>query len=385
MNVIAHFDEIFLKGDNQKFFIECLKKNIRDLFADTKVTRIESGIWIENFKESEIARLALVPGVANFAIAFTSELDIEKISEAITKYNWGEKIENFRIKAERSDKRYPLNSLQIEKQLGAVVNKKFGYKVKLANSDLIINVDIGSERVIIYGNQTNGAGGLPVGTAGQVMCLLSGGIDSPVAAYKMMCRGAEIELVHFQNETRVTDEVSQKIMDLTEVLARYHGKMNLHIVPFANWQKQIVINIPADYRMIITRRIMFKIAEIIAKEHSCQALITGDSLGQVASQTLENLTTVYQSVEMLKLSPLIGNNKSEIISLARKLKTLEISNRPYEDCCSLFVAKHPQIKSKLANVLTLENKLDFSIIDKTPYITYHIGMLYREVVAKEKI
>lgn len=374
MNIIAHFDEIFLKGDNQKIFIDCLKKNIRHLFADTKVTRIESGLWIENFKQPEIARLAFVPGVANFAIAFTSELDIDKIIESITKYNWGEGIKNFRIKAERSDKRYPLNSVQIEKRLGAEINKKFGYKVKLENPDLTINIDIGSERVIVYGNQINGAGGLPVGTAGQVMCLLSGGIDSPVAAYKMMCRGAQIELVHFQNQTQVTEEVSQKIMDLAEVLARYHGRINLHIVPFANWQKQIVINVPADYRMLITRRIMFKIAENISKKYNCQALVTGDSLGQVASQTLENLTAVYQSVEMLKLSPLIGNNKSEIISLARKLKTLEISNRPYEDCCSLFVAKHPQIKAKLDDVLTLENRLDLSVIDKTPYITYHIGM-----------
>lgn len=374
MNIIAHFDEIFLKGDNQKFFIECLKKNIRDLFSDTKVTRVESGIWIENFKESEIARLALVPGVANFAVAFTSELDIEKISEVITNYNWGNNIATFRIKAERSDKRYPLNSLQIEKQLGAEVNKKFGYKVKLKNPDLVINIDIASERAIIYGNQIAGAGGLPIGTAGKVMCLLSGGIDSPVAAYKMMCRGAEVELVHFQNQTQVTEEVSQKVMDLAQVLSRYHGKINLHIVPFADWQKQIVINVQADFRMLMTRRIMFKIAQNIATKQNCQALITGDSLGQVASQTLENLTAVYQSVEILKLSPLIGSNKTEIVSLARKLETLEISNRPYEDCCSLFVAKHPQTKAKLEDVLTLENRLDLSAIDKINFITYHIGM-----------
>lgn len=374
MNIIAHFDEIFLKGDNQKFFIECLKKNIRNLFTDTKVTRIESGIWIENLKESEIARLALVPGVANFAIAFTSELDIEKISEVVTNHNWGNNITTFRIKAERSDKRYPLNSLQIEKQLGAEVNKKFGYKVKLKNPDLVINIDIASERAIIYGNQIAGAGGLPVGTAGKVMCLLSGGIDSPVAAYKMMCRGAEVELVHFQNQTQVTEEVSQKIMDLAQVLSRYHGKINLHIVPFAQWQKQIVINVPADFRMLTTRRIMFKIAQNIAKKQNCQVLVTGDSLGQVASQTLENLTAVYQSVEMLKLCPLIGSNKTEIVSLARKLETLEISNRPYEDCCSLFVAKHPQTKAKLEDVLTLEKRLDLSAIDKTDFITYHIGM-----------
>lgn len=374
MNIIAHFDEIFLKGDNQKVFIDCLKKNIRNLFKDVKVTRVESGLWIENIDESEIARLALVPGVANFGVAITSELEIEKISEVISNHNWGDNIQNFRIKAERSYKNYPLNSVEIERHLGAVINKKFGYKVKLDNPELTINIDIGSERALVYGNQINGIGGLPVGTAGKVMCLLSGGIDSPVAAYKMMNRGAEIELIHFQNQTQVTQEVSQKIMDLAEVLSRYHGKINLHIVPFAQWQKQIVINVPADYRMLITRRIMFRIAENLARKNGCQALITGDSLGQVASQTLENLTAVYQSVEFLKLSPLIGTNKSEIMALARKLKTMEISNRPYEDCCSLFVSKHPQTKAKIEDVLAFENRLDLSAIDKTEYISYHISM-----------
>jgi len=373
MNLVAHFDEIFLKGNNQKDFIDCLKKNLCDLFVGVKVKRIESGLWIENFQQSEIARLALVPGVANFAIAITSELDIEKISETIIQYQWGENISSFRIKAERSDKRYPLDSMQIEKHLGAAVNKKFGYKVKLENPELIIHINIGSEQAIIFGNQYFGVGGLPIGSSGKIMCLLSGGIDSPVAAYKMMVRGAEVELVHFQNQTQVTQEVSQKIMDLAAVLACYHGKINLHIVPFAQWQKDIVINIPSDYRMLLTRRIMFKIADHIAAKQKCLALVTGDSLGQVASQTLENLTAVYQAVHTLKLSPLIGENKLTITDLARRLGTLEISNRPYEDCCSLFVAKHPQTKARLNDVLNLEKGLDLSNIDKTEYITYQIN------------
>lgn len=374
MNLITHFDEIFLKGNNQKLFIECLKNNLCALFPGTKVKRIEAGLWIENFNEIDIARLALVPGVANFAVAFKCELDIEKITEAVINYNWGNDISTFRIKAERSDKRYPLNSLDIEKKLGSAINVKFGYKVNLKKSDLTIYINIGSEEAIIYGNRYTGAGGLPAGSSGKVMCLLSGGIDSPVAAYKMMCRGAEVELVHFQNQTQVTEEVSQKIMDLAAVLARYHGKIHLHIVPFAQWQKQIVINIPSDYRMLLTRRIMFRIANSIATKRKCQALITGDSLGQVASQTLENLTAVYESVDILKLAPLIGENKITITALARQLETLEISNRPYEDCCSLFVAKHPQTKARLHDVVGLENRLDLSTIDKTPYISYHIGM-----------
>lgn len=374
MNVIAHFDEIFLKGNNQKYFIAQLNKNIEQLFIKSHSQRIEGGILIENIDAIDFDRLALIPGVANFAPAIITDLDIEKIAKKIENENWGENVKTFRISANRSDKNYPLNSVEIEREIGSRINIKFGWKVKLSNSDLTIHVDIGTKQAIVYGNTIKSASGLPVGASGKVMCLLSGGIDSPVAAYKITVRGAEIELVHFQNQTQVTEEVSQKIMDLAAVLARYHGPINLHIVPFAYWQKQIVINVPSDYRMLITRRLMLKIATNIAKKRKCNALVTGDSLGQVASQTLENLNAVYEASPLLKLAPLIGENKSTIMNLARQLGTLEISDRPYEDCCSLFVAKHPQTHARLTDTLKIESRLDLSTLDKTEYISYHIGM-----------
>jgi thiamine biosynthesis protein ThiI len=209
--------------------------------------------------------------------------------------------------------------------------------------------------------------------SGKVLCLLSGGIDSPVAAYQMMRRGAEIELIHFQNQTQVTQEVSQKIFDLATVLAQYQGDIRLHIVPFAKWQREIVINSPSDYRMLITRRLMLKIAANFSKKTKNLALVTGDSLGQVASQTLENIAAVYEVSDMLKLSPLIGANKSEIIRLARQIGTLEISNRPYEDCCSLFVSKHPQTRARLKKILALENNLNLSDLDKTEINSFYIN------------
>ncbi len=374
MNVIAHFDEIFLKGNNQKYFIAQLNKNIEQLFIKSHSQRIEGGILIENIDAIDFDRLALIPGVANFAPAIITDLDIEKIAKKIENENWGENVKTFRISANRSDKNYPLNSVEIEREIGSRINIKFGWKVKLSNSDLTIHVDIGTKQAIVYGNTIKSASGLPVGASGKVMCLLSGGIDSPVAAYKITVRGAEIELVHFQNQTQVTEEVSQKIMDLAAVLARYHGPINLHIVPFAYWQKQIVINVPSDYRMLITRRLMLKIATNISKKRKCNALVTGDSLGQVASQTLENLNAVYEASPLLKLAPLIGENKSTIMNLARQLGTLEISDRPYEDCCSLFVAKHPQTHARLTDTLKIESRLDLSTLDKTEYISYHIGM-----------
>ena len=371
MNLVAHLDEIFLKGNNQKLFIKRLIDNLEELFPGVRVKRIEGGLWLENFKDENLKRLALVPGVANFAPVFKADLDIKKIIKTVTAHQWGN-FSTFRIKSERSDKRYPLSSLEIEREVGAEINKQFGYKVNLKNPELTIHVDISSEQALIFGNLITGAGGLPIGMSGKVLCLLSGGIDSPVAAYKMMRRGAEVELIHFQNQTQVTQEVSQKIFDLTKVLAQYQGTVSLHIVPFSKWQKEIVIKAPADYRMLITRRLMLKIAANFSKKIKSLALVTGDSLGQVASQTLENISAVYESVEILKLSPLIGDNKSEIIRMARQIGTLEISNRPYEDCCSLFVSKHPQTRAGLKETLAIESGLNLSDLEKTKIDSFQV-------------
>ncbi len=374
MNVVAHFDEIFLKGGNQRFFVNQLKKNIEHLFPKSHTLRLESGIWIENIQEEDLSRLALIPGIANFSPAFKAELDFEKIVARVESENWGDDFKSFRITANRSDKTFPMDSVEIERELGSRVNIKFGWKVKLKNPDLEIHLNIGTKEVIVYGNLIKGAGGLPVGTAEKVMCLLSGGIDSPVAAYKMMVRGAEVELIHFQNQTHVTEEVSKKIMDLAKVLTKYHGPITLHIVPFEPWQKQIIMKVPSDYRMLLSRRLMFKISQNVAHKVGALAMATGDSLGQVASQTIQNLAAVYQSVDLLKLTPLIAENKTDIMNLARRLGTLEISERPYEDCCSLLVSNHPQTKSKIEDVLKIEEKIDLSQLDKTEIISYHIGM-----------
>jgi len=373
MDLVVHFDEICLKGNNQKSFLLKLKNNIENNFKKSHCQRTESGFWVENIADDDLDRFSKIPGIANFSPGFKIESDYEKIKERILSIDWGN-FQTFRIRSERSYKDFPLNSQQIEKEVGALVAQKFGYKVKLVNPDLTIHIDIGSKNALIYGNQIKGAGGLPVGISKKILCLLSGGIDSPVAAYKMMVRGAEVELIHFQNQTHVTEEVSQKIFDLTKTLAKFQGKIDLHIVPFAHWQKEIIMKIPADFRMIVTRRLMFKIAANLASKKNILALASGDNLGQVASQTLENLTAVYDSTPMLKLTPLISENKSDIIALARKIGTLEISNLPYEDCCSLFVSKHPETKSNLNKVLDLEARIDLKDLYKTEIISYHIGM-----------
>ncbi|HSR88995.1 MAG TPA: tRNA uracil 4-sulfurtransferase ThiI [Candidatus Udaeobacter sp.] len=407
MNVIIHIDEIFLKGSNQPIFYRKLINNLENLLSGVKVSRIESGLWLENIQAEQLQQLVLIPGFANYAEALKTKSTIQDIKDGIDQIiqlssraqsrdplNQSTRDSStplcsaqndkrtFRISAERSYKNFPLSSLEIEKEIGEYVRLKYNWQVSLNNAELDIHIAIGRNDACIYGNTINTIGGLPTSTSGKVLALLSGGIDSPVAAYKIMCRGGEVNLIHFQNQTQVTEEVSEKIFDLAKVLSSYQPEIKLFMVPFANVQKQIIMKIPAPYRMIVTRRIFNKIAEKVARENKFLALVNGDSLGQVASQTLENMAVIAEASNLLKLSPLIGTNKKDIIDLARKIGTMEISARPYEDCCSLFVARHPATKSRLKEVLKYEKLIDEAVIAKTeviPYIAKN-GLIHSTVI-----
>lgn len=374
MDAIVHFDEIFLKGKNQGLFVKKLADNIRRLFVNAAVKRIEGGFFVGSLDETQVSRFACVPGIAKFAEAIVCKRNLADMQKSLLKQKILPEQKTFRISASRSDKKYELTSDELNRELGKYIFEQRGLIVDLKNPDINFHVDIGRTRAMVYGNIQNGAGGLPVGTAGRVLCLLSGGIDSPVAAYQMMKRGAEVVLVHFQNQTKVTDEVSEKIIDLAKKLAQFQPLVRLLIVPFGDLQRQIIMKVPADLRMIISRRLMFKISENIAHDEKCQALVTGDSLGQVASQTLENLTAVYDPINILKLAPLIGSNKVEITRIAERIGTMPISIRPYEDCCSLFVARHPKTKARISEVEKCEITLDLSGLDKIKPISYNISM-----------
>lgn len=374
MDVIVHFDEIFLKGKNQPAFIRRLCSNLNALFPGVAVRRVEGGFLLSNFQEKDLPRLALIPGVAKLAACKIVASEIEAIEKAALEFAPDWPVKTFRLTASRSNKKFSLTSEELNRRLGRVVQEKRGWKVDLKNPDFNLFVDVGKDKTLFYHEPKEGIGGLPTGSAGKVLCLLSGGIDSPVAAYLLMKRGAEISLVHFQNQTEVTDDVSEKIIDLAKILARYQPKVKLFIVPFAECQKQIVMKIPADQRMLSSRRLFLRYAAELAEKEKCLALAVGDSLGQVASQTLENLAVVYEAAPGLKLAPLVGWNKSETMKLARRIGTLEISNRPYEDCCSLFVAKHPETKAELKKLKTLEKTLVPPPLDKLGVISYNISM-----------
>lgn len=374
MNIIIHFDEIYLKGNNQPFFCRQLIKNLQALFTHARAKRIEGGLWLEGIESQDLSQLALVPGVATFAPAKMLGNKLEEIKDVLKTMEFSPDIKKFRVSANRSYKAHPISSREIEIAIGDYLRTSRGWQVDLKNFDEEVHVDIGRNEAIIYGKLREGAGGLPTGTTGGVLCLLSGGIDSPVAAYYMMKRGAEVKLIHFQNETKVTEEVGEKIFDLAKILSGFQPVVKLVMVPFAELQREVVMKIPAKYRMIVTRRIMFKIAEKVARQEKCLGLSTGDSLGQVASQTLENMSVIYEATNMLKLNPLVGLNKKEIMKAARNLATLSISERPYEDCCSLFVAKHPETRARISDILRLEQGLDLSTVDKLKIISYNISM-----------
>ncbi|MFH0987997.1 MAG: tRNA uracil 4-sulfurtransferase ThiI [Parcubacteria group bacterium] len=356
-STIIHYDEIGLKGKNRVFFVDKLISNVRvALGSGVVVKNGASKIIVESAVNVE--RLALIPGIANFNPAILVDTDIDKVKEtAVAIWNCY-KPKTFKIETTRVDKTFPLNSPQISREVGGYIFENAGAAVDVHNPELTIKVEMEKGKSFVLGQTIQGVGGLPVGTAGKAVCLLSGGIDSPVAAFEMMKRGAEVIFVHFHNQTINKAGVENKIRRLVERLSIIQPNPTLYIIPFAELQQQVIANVPSDVRMIVYRRLMFKIAERIAKKHGALALVTGDSLGQVASQTMENLSVIYQATDMLKLTPLISMNKSEITDIAHKIGTYEISIEPYEDCCSLLIAKHPETRGDLRDILKAEEVLD---------------------------
>ncbi|MFH0814880.1 MAG: tRNA uracil 4-sulfurtransferase ThiI [Candidatus Falkowbacteria bacterium] len=359
--IVIHFDELMLKGANRAFFERKLVENLRgaldkEIFSEAAkmVVRLQRVDDIRAIFE----KLKLIPGISNFAGAIECVADFDKIREAALAIARHYQPKTFKIETSRSCKKFPMNSMEVNCEVGAHILRHMPkMKVDVHKPELVISIEIQAKKAFILGKKEQGIGGLPVGTAGKLVCLLSGGIDSPVAAFSMMKRGAEIIFVHCYNQTINQTGVEQKIKDLVNCLAKVQGKSKLYIVAFDELQKEVIAKIPADSRMIVYRRLMFKIAEMIAKKEEALGIVTGDSLGQVASQTLENLKVIYEATDILKFAPLIGTNKREVIDIARKIGTYEISIRPYGDCCSLMIAKHPQTHARVEDIKLKEKIL----------------------------
>jgi tRNA uracil 4-sulfurtransferase len=364
-SVLVRYHEIALKKGNRPYFIDLLKRNlvaaVRDLplkQAKTLQARILL-IFDAAADAAEIARrLRGVFGVANFSFVDRLPANLDMLRDGILERLDGRSFASFRIDARRADKTFPLTSPEINRRLGAAVKEKSGARVDLENAELTIAVEILPDAAFFGFDKIAGAGGLPVGASGRVVSLISGGFDSPVASYRMMQRGCRLIFVHFHSSPYLDTTSQEKCRELVKLLTRHQQKSRLYLVPFGEIQRQIVAGVARPLRVVLYRRMMLRIAEAIAQKEKALALATGESLAQVASQTLENMSVIQKAVALPVLRPLVGMDKQEIIDQARRIGTFEISSMPDEDCCQLFVPKHPATKSRIGDVEKAEARLD---------------------------
>ncbi|MEQ1898070.1 MAG: tRNA uracil 4-sulfurtransferase ThiI [Vicinamibacterales bacterium] len=354
---VVHYQEIALKGKNRPWFLKRLVRNLRRAVADLDVKEVKTvmgrievvlGPTVDPAAVGE--RIRTVFGIANYSYAGRAPQDLDAITAAILRDFGDRPCASFRVSAKRADKRFPMLSPEIEREIGGRIHEARGWKVDLTHPELTIHVQMLTHDAFYYFGKERGSGGLPTGTAGRVTCLLSGGIDSPVAAWRMMKRGCDVTFVHFHSYPILSRASQEKARQLVELLTRYQQKSRLYLVPFGDIQQQALLTVPGPMRIVVYRRLMLRIAERIARSRRAQALITGDAVGQVASQTLENLAVVGSVATLPLFRPLIGMDKEEIMDEARRLGTYPISIIPDQDCCTLFTPRNPQTKAKLHEI-----------------------------------
>lgn len=364
-SVLIRYHEIALKKGNRAYFTELLKKNLLAAVKDLGAKEIRSlpARLLLTFKEnvppaSLIERIGSVFGVANFSIVERTARDIDALRNGILNSLNGHSFQSFRIETQRGDKTFPLKSPEINRQLGAAVKEKCGARVDLDHAEFTVTVEILPRDAFFGFDKIAGPGGLPVGASGRLVALISGGFDSPVAAYRMMQRGCRLIYVHFHGAPYQDGTSREKVRQLMSVLTRHQFTSRVYLVPFGEIQRQIVAAVARPLRVVLYRRMMLRIAEAIARREKAKALVTGESLGQVASQTLDNMAVIEQAARLPILRPLIGMDKQEIIDQSRRIGTFEISSIPDQDCCQLFVPKHPATKARFHDVEADEAKFD---------------------------
>lgn len=365
--VLLKYGEIALKGLNRPVFEKKLLENVKAVLTPLgkfSVRKSQSMLYVEPLEadtdmEKTVERLSKVFGIVNICPAVKCEKTMESIEkttiEALGQMDLNGKT--FKVEAKREDKQFPMNSPQICKHMGGVILKNTeGLTVDVHNPDILVQIEIRKD-AFIFTEKFNGAGGMPVGTAGRATLLLSGGIDSPVAGWMISKRGVMLDAVHFHSHPYTSDRAKEKVIDLAKIISVYTGPIRLHIVPFTDIQLDIIDKCPKEYLTIIMRRLMMQITEKIALSRNSKALITGESIGQVASQTMESLAVTDNSVNMPVFRPCIGMDKEEIVRISKKIDTYETSILPYEDCCTIFVPKHPKTKPVLEEIAEAEKLL----------------------------
>ena len=367
--ILLKAGEIALKGLNRSTFEERLVKNCKfklKPIGSFKFTRAQSTMVAEPLEDDidmddAVDALKTVFGFAGLSRTCVVEKDLEKIQAAAAEYLEDDlrRARTFKVEAKRADKAFPLKSPEICYEVGGYLLSRFPHlRVDVHNPDMTVYVEVRDFAAYVRGPQMEGAGGMPVGSSGKAMLLVSGGIDSPVAGYMMAKRGLEIEAIHFAAPPYTSEHAKQKVISLCQEVGRYAGRIKLHVVGFTRVQEEIRDKCPEEFFTIIMRRYMMKIAERLARQNGCGALITGESVAQVASQTLYALGCTDVACELPVLRPVIGMDKNEIIAISRRIGTFETSILPYEDCCTVFTPRHPRTKPKLHQVLAAERGLD---------------------------
>jgi thiamine biosynthesis protein ThiI len=371
-SVVVHYQEIALKGKNRPWFVARLVRNLKDATAGLDVKsvralmgRIELQLGPSADWSAVRDRLKNVFGVGNFARAGRVSFDpaaapadiFDKIAREILADLAGTDTATFRASVKRADKRFPMPSPAIEREIGGRVKEARGWRVNLSEPALTVHVELLTSEAFYFFGKEQGAGGLPVGASGRVVCLLSGGIDSPVAAWRMMRRGCRVTLVHFHSYPILSRASQEKARELAQLLARYQLHSRLFVVPFGDIQQQVVLAVPPPLRVVVYRRMMLRIAERVARHARAKALVTGEVVGQVASQTLENMAVIGGASRLPVLRPLVGMDKEEITAQAQHLGTYSISIIPDQDCCTLFTPRHPATRARVADVEAAESAL----------------------------
>ena len=365
--ILLKYGEISLKGLNRPMFEKQLLANVAKALAPLgkfSIRKSQSTVYVEPLgddidMQAATERLSKVFGIVNICPAAKCQKTIEDIErttlECLSQIDLNGKT--FKVEAKREDKQFPMNSPQLCRHMGAVILKNTeGLSVDVHNPDILVQIEIRKE-AFIFTQKVSGAGGMPVGTAGRAALLLSGGIDSPVAGWMISKRGVVLDAVHFHSHPYTSDRAKEKVIELAKIMTQYTGPIRLHIVPFTDIQLDIIDKCPKNYLTIIMRRLMMRIAEKIARESGAMALITGESIGQVASQTMESLVVTDNAVDMPVFRPCIGMDKEEIVTISKKIDTYETSILPYEDCCTIFVPKHPKTKPSVAEIQEAEKLL----------------------------
>ncbi|MEA4965668.1 MAG: tRNA uracil 4-sulfurtransferase ThiI [Oscillospiraceae bacterium] len=361
--------EVILKGANRRVFEDRLRTNVTRRmrsYGSFSVSLLQSTVYVE--PENEECDLegaweacGAIFGIISICRCRACEKELDAIELAVRDYLGDElaAARSFKVESRRADKRFPMTSIQISQEIGGRLAAAYpALSVDVHHPDYTVNVEIREHAAYVHGPALPGAGGLPTGSSGRAAVLLSGGIDSPVAGYMIAKRGVEIECIHFFSYPYTSERAKEKVLKLAKLMSRYCGRMTVDIVGFTEIQEAIRDNCPEEYFTIIMRRFMMEIAERIARNHGAQCLVTGENLGQVASQTMEAMTVTHEVVSIPVFHPLIGMDKEEIVCIARRIGTLETSILPYEDCCTVFTPKHPKTKPTLEGVLKAEQTLD---------------------------